>query len=293
MEPDPMQLQVVTTPGHQLVLAHRQRGKSQIAASLAFEDALTYPGCLDLVVSRSLRQSGELFRKIKEFYNLTTPLPLVKDTEHELELSNGSRIVSLPGNPDTLVGYSSVHRLILDEAARIPDATYYALRPMLARSGGTILAISTPFGQRGWFYEAWTGETSEHNLDVATVERLLADLDFPIEEYSAEGLEASAVPADDGTRYHWTKTFAPVTYAPRLPKAYIASERLNVPDLWFRQEWLCEFVALGSVVFRYEDLQAMLSDDVLPLYGDTDELVVGTHVLRDDLVPLALNGSRH
>jgi hypothetical protein len=284
-----MQLQVVTTPGHQLVMAHRQRGKSQIAASLAFEDALRYPGCLDLVVSRSLRQSGELFRKIKEFYVLTTPLPLVKDTEHELELSNGSRIISLPGNPDTLVGYSSVHRLILDEAARIPDATYYALRPMLARSKGTILAISTPFGRRGWFYEAWEGQAAEHNLDVATVERLLADLDFPIGEYSDPGLEAPAGP-DDMQAYQWTRTFAPVTYCPRLSRAYIANERLNVPDLWFRQEWLCEFVELGNVVFRYDDLMSMMSEELLPLYGAGGAVQDDARVLQDELVPLALNG---
>jgi Terminase large subunit, T4likevirus-type, N-terminal len=290
MEPDPMQQRVVTTPGHQLVLAHRQRGKSQIAASLAFEDALTFPGCLDLVVSRSLRQSGELFRKIKEFYNLTTPLPLTKDTEHELELSNGSRIISLPGNPETLVGYSSVHRLILDEAARIPDATYYALRPMLARSGGTILAISTPFGRRGWFYEAYTGEAAEQNLDVATVERLLADLDFPIEEYSEPGLDSLPCDVQPSYSFQWTKTFAPVTWHPRLSKAYIANERLNVPALWFDQEWMCKFVELGNVVFRYEDLQQMLSDDVVPIFGADGGLMDDTRILREDVFPLALNG---
>jgi hypothetical protein len=290
MEPDPMQAQVLATPGHQLVLAHRQRGKSQIAASIAFDDALRYPGCLDLVVSRSLRQSGELFRKIKAFYTLTTPLPLVKDTEHELELSNGSRIISLPGNPDTLVGYSSVHRLILDEAARIPDATYYALRPMLARSQGTILAITTPFGRRGWFYEAWEGAAAEQNLDVATVERLLADLDFPVGEYSEEAVLPLLDGPEDFGAFQWSRTFAPVTYAPRLSKAYIAHERLNVPDLWFRQEWLCEFVELGQVVFRYEDLQAMLSDDILPLYDTALGTRDDDRVLRSDVHPLALGG---
>jgi hypothetical protein len=286
MEPDPMQVQVCTTPGHQLVLAHRQRGKSLIAAALAFEDAMRYPGSLDLIVSRSLRQSAELFRKVKAFYALTTPMPLVKNTEHDMEWPNGSRTISLPGNPDTLVGYSSVHRLILDEAARIADSTYYALRPMLARSGGTILAITTPFGRRGWFYEAWTGQAAEQHLDVATVERLLADLDFPIEEYSEPGLEAPAVL--DGTVYQWTKTFAPVTYYPRLSKAYIANERLNVPDLWFKQEWLLEFVELGQIVFRYDDLARMASADVQPLFDEAGDLRQDGAVLYDDVAPLAL-----
>lgn len=289
MEPDPMQQEVVQASGHHLVLAHRQRGKSQIAASVAFADALQYPGCLDLIVSRSLRQSRELFRKVRHFYDLIQPCGLKKDTENELELETGSRIISLPGNAETLVGFSSVHRLILEEAARIPDSTYYALRPMLARSGGTILAITTPFGRRGWFYEAWSGQTVDQNLDVATVERLLADLDFPIGEYSEPGLVMPE--ALDGTVYQWTKTFAPVTYYPRLSKAYIANERLQVPDLWFRQEWLCEFVELGAVVFPYDDLVAMLADDITPLFGVTGAMQEGDDVIRDDIFPLALNGN--
>jgi hypothetical protein len=44
---------------------------------------------------------------------------------------------------------------VLDEAARIPDELYMALRPMRAVSRGRIIALSTPFGQRGWFYQEW------------------------------------------------------------------------------------------------------------------------------------------
>lgn len=250
------------------------------------------PGSLTLLVSRSMRQSGELFRKVKGFHTLVQPMALVKDTEHELEYTNGSRVISLPASPDTIVGYSAVDLLILDEAARIPDETYYAVRPMLARSKGRILAITTPFGRRGWFYEAWSGQQAdEHALDVATVERLLADLDFPVEEYSEPGTAVSSevwnTEALDALA--WTKTFAPVTYQPQLSKAYIANERRSIPDLWFRQEWLCEFVELGNVVFRYEDLVAMMSRDVQPLYGADGLLLPEIPlVAQDEVQPLSL-----
>ena len=243
-----------------------------------------------MLVSRSLRQSGELFRKVKQFYNLTTPLPLVKDTEHDLELSNGSRIISLPASADTIVGYSSVFRLILDEAARIPDETYYAVRPMLAMSGGSILAISTPFGRRGFFYEAWEGTGSDaHALDVATVEHLLRDLHFPIEEYSEGSGVTGPTIDDDARQYTWTRTFVPCTHNTRLSRRYLAHERRSIPDLWFRQEWLCEFVELGNVVFRYEDLMAMMSQSVQPLYGPDGVLLPELPpVVREDVQPLAL-----
>ena len=47
--------------------------------------------------------------------------------------------------------------MILDEAARVDDELYYAVRPMLAVSGGALMLLSTPFGKRGIFHQEWTG----------------------------------------------------------------------------------------------------------------------------------------
>jgi hypothetical protein len=46
--------------------------------------------------------------------------------------------------------------LIVDEAARVSDELYYAVRPMLAVSGGRLVAMSTPFGKRGWWWHEWS-----------------------------------------------------------------------------------------------------------------------------------------
>jgi hypothetical protein len=51
--------------------------------------------------------------------------------------------------------------VIADEAARVPDSAYVATRPMLAVSGGRFVGLSTPAGQRGWFYTAWSDPTQE------------------------------------------------------------------------------------------------------------------------------------
>jgi hypothetical protein len=285
LEPDPWQVSVATTPGDQLLLCHRQAGKSTIVAALALADALAHPQALVLLVSRSMRQSQELQRKVRHFYNLTHPLALLKDTEHGIELSNHSRILSLPASEETIVGFSAVTRLILDEAARIPDGTYYALRPMLAMSSGSLLALSSPFGKRGWFWEAYDEHAEETpTLDLATIERLLADLHFPVGEVSAPGLAALA---PDARSYQWTKTFLPATHNPRLSRAFLAHERQSIPDLWFRQEYLAEFVDLGEVVFGWDDLQAMLSDDVHPLFSENGKRV-DLDTLRADIPPLTL-----
>ena len=65
--------------------------------------------------------------------------------------------MALPGREETIRSFSGVDLLILDEASRVPDDLYRSVRPMLAVSQGRLLALSTPFGQRGWFYEEWIG----------------------------------------------------------------------------------------------------------------------------------------
>jgi hypothetical protein len=43
--------------------------------------------------------------------------------------------------------------LVIDEASRVDDTLYLAVRPLLAVSGGRLVALSTPFGKRGWFHD--------------------------------------------------------------------------------------------------------------------------------------------
>jgi hypothetical protein len=47
--------------------------------------------------------------------------------------------------------------IVVDEAAQCTDDIMPALLPMLGTSGGRLLMLSTPFGRRGFFFEAWAG----------------------------------------------------------------------------------------------------------------------------------------
>jgi hypothetical protein len=100
--------------------------------------------------------SQELFRKVLDFdAALGTPIPAIRRTALTMELQNGSRIIALPGTEETIRGYSGVSLLVVDEASRVDDALYYSIRPMLAVSGGRLVCLTTPFGKRGFFFEAW------------------------------------------------------------------------------------------------------------------------------------------
>jgi phage FluMu gp28-like protein len=91
-----------------------------------------------------------------------------------LELENGSRIVTLPGTEKTIRGFSGVALLLVDEAARVDDELYYAVRPMLAVSGGSLIMLSTPYGKRGVFFEEWTegGEWERYEVPASQYPRI-------------------------------------------------------------------------------------------------------------------------
>jgi len=157
LDPDPWQVDALTSQSPRMLFnCSRQSGKSSISSILAMHQALTVPGSLVLLLSPTLRQSGELFKKCIATYRAADrPVAPESETALTLTLQNGSRIVSLPGQEQTVRGYSGVALLIVDEASRVPDALYFSVRPMLAVSGGRLLALSTPFTTRGWWFEAW------------------------------------------------------------------------------------------------------------------------------------------
>ncbi len=156
-EPDKWQTKALQWSGKRLLLnCCRQAGKSTTSAIMALHKAVYYPGSLILLVSPSLRQSSELFRKVtEEFSKLDNKPKRLENNKLSLALENGSRILSLPSSEATIRGYSGVALIIEDEASRVSDELYYAVRPMLAVSGGRIVLMSTPFGKRGHFFHEW------------------------------------------------------------------------------------------------------------------------------------------
>ncbi len=169
---DPWQEQLVRATEDSLVNASRQSGKSFAAAILADHTALYRPGSLTLVLSSSERQGREVFRTcVAAYRTLDRPTAAESENALSLELTNASRIVVLPSTSGTIRGFAAVDLLILDEAARIEDETYLSVRPMLAVSGGRIVAMSTPYGRRGWWWEAWrSGSEAWRRFEVPASE---------------------------------------------------------------------------------------------------------------------------
>jgi hypothetical protein len=208
------------------MLASRQTGKSQCASALALRAALLEAPALVLLLSPTLRQSGELFRAklLRLWTALGCPYRLRPPTQLSLELSNGSRIISLPGDESTVRGFSAVRMIVIDEAARVNDALYYSVRPMLATSGGRLVALSSAYAKLGWFYETWTG-----NED-------------------------------------WKRVKVRADECPRISPAFLEEERQALGERWFTMEYMCQFGDMIDAVFRGEDIERAVDPDLEPLF---------------------------
>ncbi len=155
LEPDPWQESFLrSTALRTLMLCCRQSGKSTAVAALACHVALYQPGALVLVIAPSERQSLELFRKIMAFSRLTGTIDPEAETMQRLELPNASRIIALSGNEKTVRGYSAPKLIVVDEAAFVSDELWHSASPMLS-GGGRVVALTTPNGRQGWFYDQW------------------------------------------------------------------------------------------------------------------------------------------
>ena len=136
-----------------------------------------------MVLSPGARQSGEFVLKAAGWLR-PLKIKLRRDgvNEHSIVFPNGSRMVGLPGKEKTLRGFSNVSLLIVDEAARVPDEVYHAMRPTLANSNGDLWLMSTPLGQRGFFWNEWMTGKEWTRIEVKATDWARFSAEFLEEE---------------------------------------------------------------------------------------------------------------
>lgn len=203
----------------------RQGGKSETASALAVHATVYFRRSLVLLVSPTLRQSGELFRKCMDVYRaLGCPVPSVSETTLSLELANGSRIISLPGSETSIRGYSAPDLVVIDEASRVDDEVFHSVTPTMATNRGSrLLCLSTPYGRRGWWSDLWH---------------------------------------DGGDT--WERVKVPATDCPRISEEFLAAEQAIKPSWYYRQEYECCFEAAEGALFDPDWIADAFTDEVQP-----------------------------
>jgi phage FluMu gp28-like protein len=144
-----------------IFIASRQIGKSFVAAGLLTYKALAKQNGTSLCVSVNQLSASEIIKKCKIFAEAIKVLSNGKITYSasfdKIVFSNGSRVISLSSNPDSLRGFSAAC-VVVDEAAFAPnlDDIIQSIAPTLTRDkDAELILLTTPAGKNGTFYEMY------------------------------------------------------------------------------------------------------------------------------------------
>jgi len=210
-------------------LKSRQIGGSLGSAFEAVASCLDKPNTDWVVLSAGQRQSEEWMLKGNRVARMVSDALALDKPDcrtSEVRFTNGSRILALPANPDTVRGYSA--NLVLDEFAfhERPDRIYEAIYPAISnplRGELKLRIISTPAGRNSKFFEIWN-KSEELNFV-----RHKTTIHSAIEEGLPMDVEALKLGLDD-------------------------------PEAW-EQEYECEFVDATNVLLPYTLIDECVSDE--------------------------------
>jgi hypothetical protein len=221
--------------GRLILLGPRQIGKSTVSGLLSLYVALTTAEALVLLIAPSQDQSKELARTIRRMAaraglataEHTDQIAPTQLSASRIEFANGSRVIALPGASEATVrGYAKPDVIVVDEAARLKEETFTAIRPMLAtHPTGRLLLLSTPWVKSGTFYRTWTSDS----------------------------------PAWERIRVHTHD-------CPRLTPEYLANERAELPFWVYQREYEGTFTDDDATLFPAELIAAAMDASVRPLF---------------------------
>ena len=257
-----------------ILLCARQAGKSLVVGMKALSRIKYYDNSLVLLISPQQFKSRELMRKIEGLMIFDNSLPLlIKNNDFEKEFANGSRIVALPGSEQSIRGYSGPSMIIIDEASRVADGSYRGSRPMMAGADTTLILLSTPFGKRGFFHQAW----EEGKYWKKILVRIAWDI--------KDGKHFVPGPPLKKLQAYWKQRGVSAYYSTRHTLEFLKEEYdEGGGELWIRQEYLNEFLNVGGGIFSDEDWEDAIDDNIKPMFQDEDVV--------DDEIDVLFGGGR-
>jgi hypothetical protein len=139
-----------------MALTARQVGKTTVAGWAIAHAMLFHPGSLSVIACPAQRQSAEGVRRIRQVL-LNAGAEFKSENVYALELKNGSRVLALPSDDETIRGLTVDAWIVADEAARLNEDLITALHPMRARKPQARFAmLSTAWRRTDPFWTAWS-----------------------------------------------------------------------------------------------------------------------------------------
>lgn len=214
------------TSRYRTICAGRQVGKSAATAVEALWQAFTVPGSLTLLVSAGDTASLRLLEECAALA-LTSPLltgAVTDNSKHQLTLTNGSRIISVPASQRQIRGWA-VDLLIIDEAGFVDNEIWRAAEPaIIARRGSRVILSSSPWGKLDHFFRRmW---------NAGMVQR---------DEHQAS--------------FHWPSSVSPLISQDDLDRI----QAREAPH-YFNREYLAEWTDESGAFFSTDEIENAIAD---------------------------------
>ena len=247
----------------------RQSGKSTILSGVCCHTAKYRPKSLSVILAPTKLQASEDIGKVRDFMTRDPDYPAVRRSgAEEIVLENGSRILVLTATDTAARGFSKPAVVLFDEASRIDDSVYDAVRPMITGSRTSVIyEISTPFGRKGFFYDHF----SRIGAQEKKIKRSRYLVKAPWQVIRTTGKPTLArIPLEEIEGVH-------CFFSPRHEDETEQLEALDqMKEMQYRQEYGCEFVDAEDQVFRQDLIDAMFAfDSKAEISAPMDDIGVG------------------
>ena len=227
INPDPWQAEVLRYEGKRMLLnCCRQSGKSTTTATKALHTALYKPKSLILIISPSQRQSQELFRKVKDAYNSLENPPALIE-DNKLSL--------------TLVNNSRIVSLPGDQAT------------IRGYSGVTLILEDEASQVSDELYQAIQPMLIINKGQLIAMTTPFGKRGHFFTEWMDGG--------DD-----WKRVEVTAAQCTRITPDELEKQRRSMGDMFFRQEFLCEFVDDVQQTFNHDLIQRAFDENIKPLF---------------------------
>lgn len=229
---DDWQNEVLDYEGNICLCTGRQNGKTFIMSRKIAKEMLEKPGTKIIVASLTEDQAKLIIVMVTDFleknYKKFVAKGKNKPTQNKIVLTNKSSVIARPvGNTgDAIRGFTG-NVLVLDEVSRFSELIMTAAKPTLFSTGGKIWLCSTPFGKKGYFWEAFQNKNNFFKVITTNSEEIAYNR--PISE-------------------SWTEKQRKETIE------FLEREKKEMSTLQYGQEYLAQFL---------DDLQQFFSDEII------------------------------
>tara|TARA_R110002020_G_scaffold64430_5_gene170989 strand:+ start:5475 stop:6371 length:897 start_codon:yes stop_codon:yes gene_type:complete len=141
----------------------RQIGLTEICLRIIqYQSFHKYKGGKILIIAGTREKTTRtVMNRLKSMFN-TIPSTVKSNDNLSITLKNGTEIEGKPSNSEAIRGETKIKAVMVDEAAHfgiIDDSVVLdAIEPILHTNRSDIFLVSTPRGQRGFFYELTKSE---------------------------------------------------------------------------------------------------------------------------------------